>query len=98
MNIAMVWKDVDTSILIELNSPFHFQLFSRYPCHSIHLYQIISFISFPFLTITNQLSSTPNCEMEIELWSQFSENADNDAVFRLVELIVDKLDEGVFGI
>ena len=84
MNIAMVWKDVDTSILIELNSPFHFQLFSRYPCHSS-----------PF---TNQLSSTPNCEMEIELWSQFSENADNDAVFRLVELIVDKLDEGVFGI
>ena len=36
--------------------------------------------------------------MEIELWSQFSENADNDAVFRLIELIVNKLDEGVFGI
>ena len=35
--------------------------------------------------------------MELELWSQFSENADNDAVFRLIELIVDKLDEGVFG-
>ena len=49
-------------------------------------------------SLTNQLLLTPNCGMEIELWSQFSENADNDAVFRLVELIVNKLDEGVFGI
>lgn len=36
--------------------------------------------------------------MENELWIQFSENADNAAVFQLVELMVEEWNEGVFGI
>lgn len=48
INIAMVWKEIDTSILIELNSPFHFHLFSHFPVTLLH-----SFVSDNFISISH---------------------------------------------
>ena len=35
--------------------------------------------------------------MELELWNKYSEDADNALTFQLVEIVVDKCSEGVFG-
>ena len=36
--------------------------------------------------------------MELELWNKYNDGADNALTFQLMEIVVDKCNEGVFGI
>ena len=35
--------------------------------------------------------------MELELWNKYNDGADNASTFQLMEIVVDKCNEGVFG-
>ena len=36
--------------------------------------------------------------MELELWNNYNDGSDNASTFQLMEIVVDKCNEGVFGI